>query len=223
MSLTSRVTKTGPVGATLTPMTVDMIGPAGCFGRLDLPEIKTSSKGATVQIDDQKITITDLDAFLAFVRAIQCNDQVALDLDNGVGKIKSWGLSGSIVYKKRVDIAGMRGPATEIVKTEILPDGGFSNTLRTRNPSPLEIDLGVATFDIVNGEGEVLGWHKGRLHLPRGESTYTMIGKATRKGDVSDIKLVGKDVEADAWSKKSIAFYDLPVTLTPQLTEVLKA
>jgi len=62
----SRVANMGPVGATMSPMTVDMCGTAGCFGRLDLPEIKTSSSGTTVKVMDQLIRIVDMEAFKAF-------------------------------------------------------------------------------------------------------------------------------------------------------------
>jgi len=43
-----------------------MCGTAGCFGRLDLPEIKTSSSGTTVKVTDQLIKIVDMEAFKAF-------------------------------------------------------------------------------------------------------------------------------------------------------------
>jgi hypothetical protein len=66
MSMESKIANTGPIGATITPMTLDMCGTAGCFGRLNLPEIKTSSSGTTVTVTDQKIEIVDMDAFIAF-------------------------------------------------------------------------------------------------------------------------------------------------------------
>jgi len=66
MSMESIAANTGPIGATITPMTLDMCGTAGCFGRLNLPEIKTSSSGTTVTVRDQTIEIVNMDAFIAF-------------------------------------------------------------------------------------------------------------------------------------------------------------
>ena len=223
MSLEAMVTKTGPLGATMSAMTVDMIGPGGLFGRLDLPEVKTSSKGATVKVTKQKIAILDQAAFVAFVRALMLEDKVTLQLDNGAGKIKSWGMSSNIVYKKTVDIAGMQGPKTELVATDGAADGGFTNTMKTINPSPLEIDLGVATFAFVSADGEVLAEHKGKMYIPRGEGKFPMTGKVIKKGNVNGIKLVGTGVDADAWTKETVKIFDFPVELTPQLASLISS
>jgi hypothetical protein len=66
MSIETKVENTGPVGATIAPMTVDMRGPGGVYGRLSLPEIKTKSSGTTLTITDELVKITNMDAFVAF-------------------------------------------------------------------------------------------------------------------------------------------------------------
>lgn len=69
MSMESKVGNTGPMGVTMSPMTVDLCGDAGCFGKLNLPEIKTKASGTTISVTDQKIEIVDMDAFIAFNKA----------------------------------------------------------------------------------------------------------------------------------------------------------
>ena len=69
MSMESKTANTGPVAVTMSSMTVDMCGPAGIFGRLDLPEIRTSPLGTTITVTNQKIQIIDMKAFLEFNRA----------------------------------------------------------------------------------------------------------------------------------------------------------
>ena len=65
----SKTANTGPVAVTMSSMTVDMCGPAGIFGRLDLPEIGTSPMGTTITVTNQKIQIIDMKVFLEFNRA----------------------------------------------------------------------------------------------------------------------------------------------------------
>src|ERR1700750_562399 len=119
MSIESKTTNTGILPATLSPMTVDMVGPKGSFGKLDLPEVKTTSKGAVVTITDQHIKITDMDAYVAFIKSLQLDEKLTMYLDNGKGTIKALGLKSNIVYKKPVNMSGMDGPQSEMVKTEV--------------------------------------------------------------------------------------------------------
>src|ERR1700712_5593052 len=100
MTIESTVKNTGPVSATQSPLTVDMIGPAGVFGKLDLPEVKTKSSGTFVNIDKQLIKIVDHNAYQEFVKSIQLDEKLTLRLDNGAGTIKALAMKSKIVYKK---------------------------------------------------------------------------------------------------------------------------
>jgi hypothetical protein len=223
MTIESRVTKTGPISSTMTPMVVDLVGPKGVFGKLSLPEVKTSSSGAKVVVHEQKIDIVDHDAFVAFVRSIQLDEKLTLGLDNGQGSVKAMFLTANIVYKKEVHMLGMNGPRTELVKTEVHADGTFTNTMKIINPSPLEIDLGTTTFAFKNAAGEVLAEQTGKVFIPRGDSTYTINGTVKQKGSVDKVSLIGMGVAEDSWIKETIKIYDVPIQLTPELTELLKA
>jgi Protein of unknown function (DUF3712) len=223
MSIESRVTNTGPLGATMSAMTVEMVGPKGVFGHLEFPEIKTSSKGATVSIDDQKIEIVDMEAYLAFSKSIQLDEKLTLRLQNGKGTIKSFGLKANIVYNKEVSMLGMNGPKTEIIKTEIVADGGFKNTMKVTNPSPLEIDLGAPTFAYKNAAGETLAVQTGAIFINRGETMFTVTGEVKSKGSLDKLSLIGQSVEQDSWISETIKFYDVPISLTSELRDLVEA
>src|ERR1043166_5251957 len=89
MAIESKTTHTGPLPATLAPMTVDMIRTKGVFRKLDLPEVKKTSKGAIINIPDQFIKIVDMAAYLAFVKSIQLDEKLVMMLDNGQGTINA--------------------------------------------------------------------------------------------------------------------------------------
>jgi hypothetical protein len=222
MSIESRVTNTGPISATQAPMTVDMIGPKGIFGKLNLPEVKTKSSGTDVKINDQLIQIVDHEAYMAFVKSIQLDEKLTLRLDNGQGTIKALGLKSKIVYKKNVELLGMNGPKTEIIKTVKTADG-FKNTLKITNPSPLEIDIGDSTFEFVDQQGNIIAEEHGGLDIPRGVSYHEVTGTVTGKAPSGAIRLLGKDVVQDSWLKETINYFDYPINLTPEMAELAKA
>jgi len=222
MTIESKVTHTGPVSATQSPLTVDMIGPAGVFGKLNLPEVKTKSSGTFVNIPPQLIKIVDHNAYQAFVKSIQLDEKLTLRLDNGVGTIKALGMKSNIIYKKNVELNGMNGPKTELVKTTPI-EGGFKNTIKIYNPSPLEIDLGQNTFEFVDESGQVIAEQSGHLDISRGESYHEVTGIVKAKSTGGKIRYVGKDVEKESWLKTSIKYYNTPITLTPEMTSLVSA
>ncbi|KAF1985614.1 hypothetical protein K402DRAFT_394594 [Aulographum hederae CBS 113979] len=222
MSIKSRTTNTGPMGATMSPMTVDLVGPKGVFGKLDLPEIKTQSSGTDVIVPDQLIKIVDMEAFHAFVKAIMLDESLVLKLDNGVGTIKAMMMKSNIVYRKEVQLKGMNGPKVTLVKTEPKGDG-FVNTTKIENPSPLDLDLGVITFDLLNAEGQKIGQMEGPLSIPLGESTATMEGKPV-KGAGAKVgvgRMVGSGAPDGSWFNETIKFQDMPIELNETLVSLV--
>jgi hypothetical protein len=200
MEIQARVTRTGPVGATLAPMTVDLVGPAGAFGKLGLPEVKTSSRGADVHIDPQKIDITDYEAFKAFVKSITQDEKLTLRLENGKGTIKALGMKSNITYKKPVELAGMNGPKARIVKAEGTKDD-VKIQLQVFNPSPVEMDLGVAISELHTADGTKVGDVTGSQQIVRGDNQNEMTGKITGTVSQGPAKLVGIGAEGDTWTK----------------------
>jgi hypothetical protein len=224
ISVESKTTETGPLGATLSPMTVDMIGPGGAFGKLDLPEVKTSSKGALVNVTNQTVKILDLQAYNAYTKALQLDEKFTMSLDNGAGTIKALGMKSSIVYKKGVTFQGMDGPQSSILKTQILGDGQFKNTMKIVNPSPVEIDLGSATFEFKNAAGDVLGEQTANVFVVRGETIYQATGTVKAKGNVDRVSLVGVAAsKAGTCLEEVLRNFNVPITLTPELITLFKA
>jgi len=223
MSIESKTTHTGPLPATLAPMTVDMVGPKGVFGRLDLPEVKTTSKGAVVNVNDQLIKITNQEAYLAFTKSIQIDEKLSMELDNGQGTIKALGMKSKIVYKKPVHMLGMDGPQTQIVKTEVTGPDSFVNTMKIINPSPVEIDMGESIMHFKNAAGQLLATQVAKVFIVRGETIYQAQGKVVAKGDISRVTLVGDGSNKDSWLKHTLNWFQVPLRITPELAGLLKA
>jgi hypothetical protein len=221
MVIESRTFDTGLLPATLSPMTVDLVGPKGAFGKLDLPEIKTTSKGAVVNIPEQLIKITNMDAYLAYSKSIQLDEKLTMFLDNGIGTIKALGMKNKIVYKKPVHMLGMDGPQTSVTRTEILGDGQFRNTMKIINPSPVEIDMGNVTMAFKNAAGEILATQTANIFIVRGETVYQATGTVKQKGNVGRVSLIGLDPERESWIKNTLSLFNVPITLTPELKQLL--
>jgi len=64
-------------------MTVDMVGPTGIFGRLNLPKVKVKNGVADVVITDQVIQIVDMENFKAFMKAMIQDEELVLRFENG--------------------------------------------------------------------------------------------------------------------------------------------
>ncbi|KAK0129507.1 hypothetical protein ONS96_000073 [Cadophora gregata f. sp. sojae] len=220
MEIESRVTNTGPVSSTISPMTVDLVGPSGAFGKLDLPVIKTSSSGTDVNIPAQLIKITDKAAFKAFVHAILRDENLLLQLKNGKGTVKAMmGMSAQIDYNKNCPLKGMHGPKTTISKTEV-EDGGYRNTLIVVNPSPLELDLGTIKQEVRNKDGSVIALQQGKAYLLRGESSYVVEGKVVGKAAGEEAVIVATGVAEDNWHNETITAFEEPVILPKELVSL---
>ncbi|KAE9372658.1 hypothetical protein N431DRAFT_375921 [Stipitochalara longipes BDJ] len=215
MTIESRVTNTGPFSATQSPMTVDMVGPTGIFGRLDLPEVKTKSGGTDILIPDQEIKIVSMTNYKAFVKSLMQDEELVMKLENGKGTIKAMMMTANIVYQKDVKMKGMNGPKTVMVKTEKEGDG-FKNTMLTINPSPLEIDMGTVHYEIRNEDGVKIADQSGKTYITRGESTSTMVGKTTGEAPKVQAKLVGVAVDDENWHKETIGYLDTTTTLSEE-------
>jgi len=224
MEVESNTYNTGVAPAVLAPMTVEMVGPKGVFGYLDLPEVKTSSKGADVNIAPQNIKITNMEAYKAFSTAIQLDEEVTMTLDNGEGTIKALSfLTANIVYKKDVTMKGMDGPMTEVIKTVVTGADTFTNTMKITNPSPVEIDLGPVTMQFKNASGQVLAEQSADIFIKRGETIYEATGKVLAKGDVSSISLVGgSELTKKSWITFTLSLFDVPIPLSTELEGLLK-
>lgn len=217
IEIQSRVTGTGPVGATMAPMTVDLVGPGGTFGKLNLPEVKTSSKGTDVHIDPQKVTITDYEAFKAFVKAITQDESLTLKLDNGQGTIKAMGMKSNITYKKNVELTGMNGPKARIVSVSGSKDN-MALKLQVFNPSPLEIELPGAIYELQGADGSKIGEVKGSQHVVRGDNQHELTGSKTAGSPAAGAgKLVGVGAQGDDWTQDTNKFLTMNVQISQDL------
>ncbi|KAG0646360.1 hypothetical protein D0Z07_8119 [Hyphodiscus hymeniophilus] len=221
MSIDSRVTGTGPMSSTMSAMELDMSGPGGAFGRLRLPEIKTKSTGTQVEVRDQMIKITNMEAFKAFVKALIQDESLILRLENGHATIKALFANAKIIYAKDIHLKGMNGPKTIMVKTEG-HGKNFTNVMRSTNPSPVEMDLGTLNESIVNANGKKIAEQTGTVYLMRGETDFVMAGSVTGVAAEGDARIVGLSVEEDNWNNLTIPYLNTATTVTEKFIAFCK-
>lgn len=218
----NRLTNTGPTSATLSPMVVDLCFGGQAWGKLQLPEITTSSSGTDIICTEQEIKITNQDSFRAFVKALMLDDELTLSLDNGdchiSSKIMGMTLKSTIVYKQDLVIRGMGGPKVSLVDTS-----AGKNTIKVANPSPLELDHGVSMFDIVDAaSGDAVASLKGQLTIVRGsfDATLDITFQGKKVAPDAKLRLVGKGTEKQSWMNDTLQYINQDLAATPQFASL---
>lgn len=130
-----------------------------------------------------------------------------------------FGLTAPIDYNKDCPLKGMHGPKTIIAKT-VVEGGGFKNTLKVQNPSPLELDLGTIQQEIRNVDGSVVATQQGKAYLLKGETTYVVEGKVVGKAVGKDAKIVATGVAEDNWHNETIQAFQENVELPQELVSL---
>lgn len=245
MSIKGKVNKFGITTAHISAMTVDLVGPQGTFGRLDIPPNKVGPSGGDVTIIDQTIKITDMEAFKAFVRSILQDETLTLRLDNGEATVKAMGRSSGIVYKKDIQVKGFKGLQTTITSTVLSMQGGgeeeegegagagggggsgtrrtYTSSVEMMNPSPFEIDIGTVHYEVRDEQGTVIAHQKGKTCVKRGTSCFTVVGDITGKvqqkagSGAPKVQFVGAQVDEDTWFKEIVAAVGIWVTVPDEV------
>ncbi|KAI2632425.1 hypothetical protein GGR54DRAFT_34954 [Hypoxylon sp. NC1633] len=136
VSLEARASNTGPASATISPMTIELCGPEGSFGKMTLPELITAPGGAPITVSDQLVEITDKKALQAFITTIMRDKSATLSLKNGKAQVSVSAFRvkpHTITYERDIPMAGMNGPEVSI-KSATLPSnppasGGETSTV----------------------------------------------------------------------------------------------
>lgn len=224
-SLDAQVYRTGPVYATVSKMTMDLSGPGGIYGKLEMPEMKITPTETKIHIVRQKITITDMDAFMALSKTLVQQDMASMTLENGRGTVKVLGyFSFPVKFQKTCEFPGMNGPKTEFINAS---ESGTKVTARIYNPSPLEMDLGDATFECRNATGQVLAHQRGKIFITRGESfhevdmTINAPEVVDSAGDISKLWMQGLTVTGTSWMLKGIKNYHVELPVSEDLKRVI--
>lgn len=204
-------------------MEVDLTFNGSPFGKVKLPGTKTSIWGAPVKIIDQRLHITDMTVFKAYVRSTIVDDDTSFRLDNGVCTIKSLGLTANCTYGAEVASKAMMGPRMTLAKLDRSEDD-ISVTLTVQNPSPLEIDYPVSFFELRNTNNETMAELKGGLKIVRGSFDLMLQGKV-KAGVVlvgGKVRLVGVGVEGASWCNETVQYIDTVMDVSPNLAKVLQ-
>ncbi|KAH7154964.1 hypothetical protein B0J13DRAFT_213524 [Dactylonectria estremocensis] len=209
MAIESRITGTGPISSTISPMVLDLTFSDFAFGKLELPEVRTSFWGAGVVVREQSITITDAATFRAFVRSIMVDDDTSFQLDNGTCSVRALGATAHYNYSLDIPIRAMRGPRAT-VRTLSRTSEGLAATVRLSNPSPVELDHGVCAFELRNDKGERMAELSGQLKMVRGQFDLSLHGTMrTGVAPSGKVRLVGVGEGASSWCNDFDVVLDL--------------
>ncbi|OAQ98775.1 hypothetical protein LLEC1_07269 [Akanthomyces lecanii] len=213
MSLMGRTTKIGLVTATISAMTVDLVGPKGIFGRLDLPAHRMGSFGGDLRVFKQPIRILDTVAFKAFVRSILKDEDLVLRLDHGQASVRALGMTAQVVYRKDLHLKGLTSLTSTLI--QVKPFGSeYESTFCLYNPSPFEIDLGTVLFQVQDEHGKVIAEQKGSTFLMRGGACYSVVtGHIDGKISEGKARFIGLGAEGDSWVKDIIDLVDIKATI----------
>ncbi|KAI1381494.1 hypothetical protein F4677DRAFT_460618 [Hypoxylon crocopeplum] len=247
VSLEARASNTGPVSATISPMTLKLCGPKGSFGVMTLPELVTGLGGTPITIDNQLVEITDTEALQAFIQPIIKTRGATLSLKTGCASIHvpAFGILPRLIYYERdVPLAGMCGLEVTIITATITPPShrrplsprrssscasnasssrmGITVIVRVKNPSPVELSFGVCDFELRNEEGEVFAELKGGLDMRTQYFDITLLGTADKRVAVGgQARLVGKSCASGGWCSQTIRGIDVPIADMWKLLQVL--
>jgi hypothetical protein len=119
-------------------------------------------------------------------------------------------MKSNITYNKSVDLVGMNGPKARIVKADGSKDD-LKVQLQVINPSPLEIDLGTALYEIRSGDGVKFAEIQGVQNVKRGDNVHDLAGKITGDPKEGAAHMVGVGALEDSWTKETNKFLDMGV------------
>ncbi|KAI2473374.1 hypothetical protein F4781DRAFT_189606 [Annulohypoxylon bovei var. microspora] len=233
-SFEARVSNTGPAKAILSPMTIELCGPQGCFGKLTLPEFNTTPGGAYIEVKCQLVEITDKAALLAFVNTIIKDTNATLSLKNGMGAVTvpSFGIGPrSLPYERDIPIKGMNlsEVSVKLVDTTSRPSTTTSLSMGTTglasrtnltvvfhvlNPSPVELSFSICEFEIRNERDELFAVLKGRLDMRSDYFDVTLYGAADKRVSLEEGKarLVGKRCAGAGWCDETVKGINVPIS-----------
>ncbi|KAM5351988.1 hypothetical protein ACJ41O_004711 [Fusarium nematophilum] len=223
LTIESRLTGTGPISSTVSPADVDISFNGSTFGKVSLPEVRTGFWGTRVEVREQRIDITDMFTYRAFVRNLVVVQDTSFQLSNGQCTVSALGTSSVCEMDLEIPVRCMSGP---LVSLERLSRSGddITATFRLDNSSPVELDHGRCIFELRNTRGETMAELRGELNIVRGQAEYTLHGLTRRGVAPSDkARLVGVGVEGNSWCRETVKEFDVAFSLRPELAEVLRA
>lgn len=222
ITIESRVTGTGPVCSTVSAVELELTFNGCCFGKLRLPEVKTSLWGTKVAIREQKLQILDMAVFKAYMRSVIINNDTCFQLENGECTIRSFGVVAHCSYCLDIPTPGMMGPKATLQK--VCRDGCDTTlTLKFHNPSPVELDHGTTIFELRNCKGESLAEFRGALDIVRGDFDVVLRGRLKSGATASrELRLVGVGVDSDTWCKETAGYFEVALEIRPELVHLLE-
>lgn len=218
-------------------MTIDLWGPDGRFGEMTFPELKLHPNGVPITIDRQLVSITSWRALQSFLEHLIHDDKITLVLDKGVAELQCKALQKTwrpVFFNRVVTMDGMNnaGFAVKGAKITAQPPkcfevGGDRQGLKVmfhvKNPSLMELSLGLCCFEIRNEEGEVFAQLKGFLDMQIQYYEVQMCGVANKGVKIvkGKTRLQGVRCSGAGWCDEIIKGINVPVTDVWKLLKAL--
>lgn len=219
VSLAARASNTGPIRATLSPMTIELCGPSGSFGTMTLPELETAPGGIPIEVAKQLVTITDKQALQAFIALVIKGPNAVLSLKNGSATISAATLGVGpkpIRYEREIPMPGMDGPAVSVKSASSVrtaTSAKLTVVLHVKNPSPVELSFGRCYFDIRDQDDNTFATLGGNLDIRCESFEASFHGPVTWVGELEEGKtrLVGLGCVGAGWCDETIRAIDVPI------------
>ncbi|CAG8461855.1 16709_t:CDS:2 [Acaulospora colombiana] len=218
LSVSGRVTKTGPLKATISlPDGVNIYWEKTLIGHMSLDPIVTKpSVGANIQTA-QTFTILNKTAFTLFSKYMLNGKEFTWRLDGGA-KVNTLGLHlYGIRLSKYVTMGGMQGfqnvSIDQFNAPSVNPDGGISIEISSTlvNPSQIGIEVGDIFFDVIYRNQTVGQVSSTNFTLTPGSNKLLLDGRLIPQNTSAGLSAVG-----DLFSK-FITGHDVPIGVLAKL------
>ncbi|KAF5607218.1 ubiquitin ligase (Hul4) [Fusarium subglutinans] len=218
-----RMFGTGTISSTIISTEASLSFNGTAFGRIKLPQTKTSFWGTDFVVQEQRVEITDYPNYCAFIRGIIVDDETSLQLENNNCTVRALGTSSVCNLRLDMPLKAIGGPRMAVKKLSRL-GSDVTIVFSLTYLGPFELDHGCCIFELRNGHSETSAELKGELNIAAGQTELTLHG-TTRDGAVASnrVRLVGVGVEAKekSWLNETIREIDVPVDLEPKCAEIL--
>ena len=206
-------------------MELDLVFNGGAFGKLKLPQVRTSFWGTKVVVEAQTIEIRDQLTYLMFMRSIFVDDETSFELENGECSITAMRITAHCNYCLGIPLRGMGGPQITLKKLS-RTGRDVAASFEFNNPSPVEVDHGRCVFELRYGEEHKgVALLQGDFKMVQGRFSLTLDGLMKSWAAPSNkARLVGiSAIGGQSWANESIKFIDSVFDLESKFANMLTA
>ncbi|KAI5466892.1 hypothetical protein BGZ63DRAFT_10668 [Mariannaea sp. PMI_226] len=214
------------VGANaISPATSNMTFNGVSFGKLALPNARASFFGAQIKRHEQRVTITDMVTFQAFMRSLILNDETNFQLESVDCANRETGSACVCGAEINVKLPALGGPRMTLKNISSEDGDRISVTFQVASPSSVKLAFGRCMFEIRNDKGKAVASLEGNLTIIPGRFDFILRGRA-RPGAKPSLKnrLVGVGVVSEgepSWCQEAVRQIDTVFEMPPSFAVML--